>query len=165
MKKKMLALALLVLGLPIIDGSANELSQRRPHCGCPCCCPPPLPAPRQDRQRPPQGPPPSFVNEDLIEALSLTDEQVQKIKDMESSFQKQMEEMRTKDAKSKKQKNKDRKKEMDALMEAQQDRLKSILSDDQYKLFQEYMENNRPEGPRGPGGPEDEFGSRSDEFF
>ncbi|WP_297905254.1 hypothetical protein [uncultured Parabacteroides sp.] len=158
--KKMLVLALLALGLPVC-ASGNEKPQRRSHCGCSCCCPPPPFAPRQDRQRPPLGPPPSFIHEDLVDVLSLTDEQRRKIEDWETSFRKQMDEMRRKDEQARRQNDEKRKKEMDALMEAQRDSLKSILSDNQYELFQEYMEKNRPKGPRGP---EDRFGPGPDRF-
>lgn len=160
MRKKMMMLALFVMGLPIVEdgmASASAGPYGRHFRGCSCRCA--SEAPWQERQRPPQGPP-SFINEDLIKGLSLTDEQVAQIKEMEDAFQKKMEEKRNSEENSKKGKNKDRKAEMDAMREEQEAGLKSILTEDQYKLFQEYMENNRPEGgPGGPGGPGEPGGS------
>ncbi len=151
MKQKMWIQALLILGLSAggyAKAGVNDNSRRPPHRACPCCCLEPLP--RQDRQRPPLGPPPPFMSEALIKSLSLTDEQVRKIKDMESSFREQMDGMRESDRKAEKKKGEEMKRRMDSMMEARQDSLKAILSEEQYKSFLEYMENNRPEMPDAP---------------
>ena len=146
MKGKLLIGMLLALGTVFPGLAGAEENGCLPRRGCPCCCPPPMPP--RDRQMPPQGPPPSFLNDELIEALALTDGQVERIKTLESSFREQMDAMRKDEEKRKKEEDKDRKTKMDEMMMTQKEKLKSILSDDQYKSFEEYMRNHRPGGPR-----------------
>ena len=99
----------------------------------------------QDKRPEHRGPGASMLTEELIEELSLSDEQVDKWKEIEISFREKMDAMRP-DMDS--DERPDRAK-MDAMMQAYDASVKEILSDEQYKQFQEYREKNRPKGRPG----------------
>ena len=120
-------------------------------CNCGCDCVATAPAPRQDHHGQRPGQPHSMLNEGLIKELALSDAQVEKIKAAEESFQQKREEMRKNEENSRKEDFEARKKEMDEMMQAQQESIKAILTEDQYKSLQEIMEKHRP-GPGGHGG-------------
>ena len=79
----------------------------------------------QDKRPGHRGPGASMLTDELIETLSLSED---------SDERPDPEEMRAK---------------MDAMMQAYDASVKEILSDEQYKQFQEYREKNRPKGRPG----------------
>lgn len=125
-----------------------------PSCGCCCCCS------RQDRKPPVRRPgvPPSA--DELMKRLSLSDEQTAKWKEEEAAFRSRMEEMRP-DRKEGEQPDPEKweemKEKMDTAIREHEAVVKSILSDEQYELYQKYREESRPPRPEGnPDGPEND---------
>ncbi len=102
----------------------------------------------------------SMLTQDLIEKLSLTQEQISKWKEDEKAFQLKMEEMRPDG--TQKLSRKEMKAKMDSLMEEREKSIRANLTEEQYKLYQEYKEKNRPKrfegGPNG-GFPPGNFGN------
>ena len=160
MKQKTIIAGMLI-GLLLAPATMQANGRHRGgHCCCCCCC-------RHDDQRPPKGKErPSQITDKLIKKLSLTDEQVTKLKEEENAFMEKMKDMRpdpnNRDKVSQeemKAKMSEMKEKMDAMMNEHDAAVKKILTNKQYKKYQKYMEENRPQGPGnggpgGPGGPE-----------
>lgn len=123
------------------------------HDCCCCCC-------RPDRKPPHKGPGTSMLTDKLIKKLSLSDEQVGKWKKEEEAFRLKMEEMRPDKEGSQQLDPEEMRKKMDTMMQEHETSIRAILSEEQYKLYQKYKEENRPEkpegGPEGPGGAEND---------
>lgn len=134
----------LVLLFPIYSNAQSEGPgfRKGPSHGC-CCC-------SCREQKPPHGGPRGpMLTRELIEDLSLTDEQVTKWKENEKAFRTKMEAMRP-DRDSEQQLSREEMKEkMDAMMKERDASIKSILTEEQYKKFQGYMERSRPKRPEG----------------
>lgn len=103
----------------------------------------------QDKRPEHRGPGASMLTEELIEELSLSDEQVDKWKEIEISFREKMDAMRPDMDSDERPDPEEMRAKMDAMMQAYDASVKEILSDEQYKQFQEYREKNRPKGRPG----------------
>ena len=90
-----------------------------------------------------------MLTEELIEELSLSDEQVDKWKEIEISFREKMDAMRPDMDSDERPDPEEMRAKMDAMMQAYDASVEEILSDEQYKQFQEYREKNRPKGRPG----------------
>ena len=158
MKQKTIITGMLI-GLLLAPATMQAHGRHRGgHCCCCCCCC------RHDDQRPPKGKErPSFITDKMIKKLSLTDEQVTKLKEEENVFMEKMKDMRPDPNNRDKVSPEKMKEKMDAMMNEHEAAIKKILSGKQYKEYQKYMEDNRPKGPRGggpggPGGPDESDG-------
>ncbi len=96
--------------------------------------------------RPNHRGPASMLTDDLIKTLSLSDEQVDKWKEVEADFQKKMESMRPDRDSGQRPDPEEMRTKMDAMMQEYDTAVKEILSDEQYEQYQEYREKNRPKG-------------------
>ncbi|MCR8917627.1 Spy/CpxP family protein refolding chaperone [Bacteroides sp. ET225] len=119
-----------------------------------------------DRKSDHKGPGASMLTDELIKALSLSDEQVEKWKKIESGLQEKMEAMRPDRNSGERPDPEKMREKMDSMMQAYDAAVKKILSDEQYEQFQAYREKNRPKGRPGHrpemDGPDREF---EDEMF
>lgn len=75
-----------------------------------------------DKKSEHRGPGASMLTDEFIETLSLSDEQVEKWKEVEANFRGKM----------------------DAMMQEYDAAVKDFLSDEQYEQYQTYRENHRP---------------------
>lgn len=103
----------------------------------------------QDKRPEHRGAGASMLTEELIEELSLSDEQVDKWKEIEISFREKMDAMRPDMDSDERPDPEEMRAKMDAMMQDYDASVKEILSDEQYKQFQEYREKNRPKGRPG----------------
>lgn len=103
----------------------------------------------QDKRPGHRGPGASMLTDELIETLSLSDEQVKSWKEIESDFREKMDAMRPDMDSDERPDPEEMRAKMDAMMQAYDASVKEILSDEQYKQFQEYREKNRPKGRPG----------------
>lgn len=87
--------------------------------------------------------------ERLRQSLSLTDDQVAKLKTGQDNLRTQAEAIRANDNLLPQEK----REQMKTLMTTRNDSFKTILTPDQYTKFQQMMSHHRHGGPDGPGGP------------
>jgi len=156
MKKKMILVFLFVFGLLASSYAYTQQDEfhGRPDCCCCCCCRPCPPPPPQHR---PGGPGEmSLTSNDMIKKLKLTDDQITKLKVEEQTFRKKMEANRPdRNSMNSEKVNKPGKNDqMDTMMKEHETAIKGILNNKQYKLYQKYMQENRPQRP--DGGPKDD---------
>ena len=88
----------------------------------------------------------SMLTDEFIETLSLSDEQVEKWKEVEANFREKMDAMRPdRDRDSDERPDPEQmRKKMDAMMQEYDAAVKDFLSDEQYEQYQTYRENHRP---------------------
>jgi Spy/CpxP family protein refolding chaperone len=170
MKKKMILVGIFAFGLLASSYAYTQQDEfhGRPDCCCCCCCRPCPPPPPQHGHGGPGGM--SLTSEDMIKKLELTDDQVTKLKTEEQAFKKKMEanrpdrssmnsEKSTKSSSDEKANKPGKGGQMDTMMKEHETAIKGILNNKQYKLYQKYMQENRPQRPDGgqrSGGSENE---------
>lgn len=103
----------------------------------------------QDRKPGHRGPGASMLTDELIETLSLSDEQVKSWKEIESDFREKMDAMRPDKDGDERPDPEEMRTKMDAMMQEYDASVKKILSDEQYEQYQAYREKNRPKGRPG----------------
>lgn len=99
-----------------------------------------------DKKSEHRGPGASMLTDEFIETLSLSDEQVEKWKEVEANFREKMDAMRPdRDRDSDERPDPEQMREkMDAMMQEYDAAVKDFLSDEQYEQYQTYRENHRP---------------------
>ena len=99
-----------------------------------------------DKKSEHRGPGASMLTDEFIETLSLSDEQVEKWKEVEANFREKMDAMRPdRDRDSDERPDPEQmRKKMDAMMQEYDAAVKDFLSDEQYEQYQTYRENHRP---------------------
>ena len=97
-----------------------------------------------DKKSEHRGPGASMLTDEFIETLSLSDEQVEKWKEVESNFRGKMDAMRPDRDSDERPDPEQMRKKMDAMMQEYDAAVKDFLSDEQYEQYQTYRENHRP---------------------
>ncbi|MFA6767522.1 MAG: hypothetical protein WCR86_03765 [Parabacteroides sp.] len=148
MKKKMILVGLFVFGLLASSYAYTQQDEfhGRPDC---CCCRPCPPPPPQHGHGDPGGM--SLTSSDMIKKLELTNDQVTKLKAEEQTFRKKMEANRP-DRNSMNSESINKPGEdgpMGTVIKEHETVIKGILNNKQYKLYQKYMQENRPLRPDG----------------
>lgn len=134
--------ALLAAGLLPAFSAAGQTKPEKQDTACCCCC-------NHDAldQKPPRRMPASRLTDDLIKTLSLTDEQVSQWKEAEQNFRTKMEAARPDKEKAVRPAPKEMRGKMEPMMQEYDAAIRKILSEDQYKQYQDYREKNRPVKP------------------
>lgn len=97
-----------------------------------------------DKKSEHRGPGASMLTDEFIETLSLSDEQVEKWKEVEANFQEKMDAMRPDRDSDERPDPEQMREKMDAMMQEYDAAVKDFLSDEQYEQYQTYRENHRP---------------------
>ncbi|HJA87319.1 MAG TPA: Spy/CpxP family protein refolding chaperone [Candidatus Parabacteroides intestinavium] len=97
-----------------------------------------------DKKSEHRGPGASMLTDEFIETLSLSDEQVEKWKEIEANFRGKMDAMRPDRDSDERPDPEQMREKMDAMMQEYDAAVKDFLSDEQYEQYQTYRENHRP---------------------
>ena len=97
-----------------------------------------------DKKSEHRGPGASMLTDEFIETLSLSDEQVEKWKEVEANFQEKMDAMRPDRDSDERPDLEQMREKMDAMMQEYDAAVKDFLSDEQYEQYQTYRKNHRP---------------------
>lgn len=97
-----------------------------------------------DKKSEHRGPGASMLTDEFIETLSLSDEQVEKWKEVEANFREKMDAMRPDRDSDERPDLEQMREKMDAMMQEYDAAVKDFLSDEQYEQYQTYRKNHRP---------------------